>query len=178
MAVGRAGYRRAMSHRRRGSVLGNAVRGAIAGAAATWVMDLVTTTLLERQSPEDKAREQAVRPNDQSSVANLVDLLADRFDVDVTPESKATLSQVIHYGLGIVPGAKYGALRHRVPLLGAGGGLVYGALLWAVADEWLNAQLGLSAPPDAYPPATHLRGLVGHLVLGAVTNSGIDLLGG
>ena len=38
--------------------------------------------------------------------------------------------------------------------------------------------VGLSAEPDAYPPETHLRGLVGHLVLGAVTSSGIDALGG
>jgi hypothetical protein len=165
-------------HRRRGSFLGNAVRGAIAGAAATWVMDLATSAMLDRQSPGSRGREEAARVNRKSSIENLVDRAADVFDIELDAEMNARATQATHYALGIVPGALYGALRDRVPLIGAGGGLVYGALLWAVNDEWLATQLGLAAPPDAYPPETHLRGLVGHLVLGAGTDSGIDLLGG
>jgi hypothetical protein len=165
-------------HHPRGSFLGNAVRGAIAGAAATWVMDLVTTAMLDRQSPESRGREEAVRPNGKSSVENLVDRATTVFDFELDADTTARATQAAHYALAIVPGALYGALRDRLPLIGAGGGVVYGALLWAVNDEWLNTRLGLSAPPDAYPPEAHLRGLVGHLVLGAVTDSGIDLLGG
>jgi hypothetical protein len=56
--------------------------------------------------------------------------------------------------------------------------LIYGFLLWAINDEYANTALGLAAPPEAYPAETHLRGLVGHLVLGALTDSGVDALGG
>jgi hypothetical protein len=56
--------------------------------------------------------------------------------------------------------------------------MVYGFLLWAINDEYLATRLGIAAPPEAYPPETHLRGLVGHLVLGVVTDTGIDVLGG
>jgi hypothetical protein len=60
---------------------------------------------------------------------------------------------------GAVPGAAYAVLRDQLPALGAGHGLLYGARLWTVNDEYLNARLGLSAPPAAYPLMTHVRGL-------------------
>src|SRR5687768_15954175 len=40
----------------------DAARGAVAGAVATWVMDLATTGLFEAQSEEVTAREEAARP--------------------------------------------------------------------------------------------------------------------
>ena len=86
--------------------------------------------------------------------------------------------QAIHYGLGIVPGALYAVARNRLPLVGAAGGLLFGAALWALNDEYLNSALGLAAPFGAYPVETHVRGLVGHLALGGATDSILDLLGG
>ncbi len=41
-----------------------------------------------------------------------------------------------------------------------------GATLSLVVDEGLNPLLGFTARPSAYPVATHLRGLAGHLVYG------------
>lgn len=154
------------------------MRGTIAGGAATWVMDQVTTGMLAAQPPEVTEREKAARPNGQSALENLVDMAAASFDLELTPADKATITQIAHYGLGVVPGAAYGLLRRRVPFVGAGRGLLYGFLLWAVNDEYLATRLGIAAPPEAYPPETHRRGLVGHLVLGVVTDAGIDALGG
>ena len=163
---------------RRGSPIGDMVRGAMAGAAATWVMDQVTTSMLASQPPEVTEREKAARPNGQTSLENLVDRIADSFDLELTADLKATVTQVAHYGLGVVPGAAYGLLRHRLPFVGAAHGLLYGFALWAVNDEYLASRLGIAGPPESYPPEAHLRGLVGHLVLGVVTDSGIDALGG
>ena len=50
--------------------------------------------------------------------------------------------------------------------------------VWAVNDEYLNTRLGLAGPFAAYPIETHFRGLVGHVVLGVATDTGISLLGG
>lgn len=163
---------------RRGSPFGAIIRGAIAGGLATWVMDQVTTRMLESQPAEVTAREEAARPNGQSALENLVDRLAAYFDIELAPEDKATVTRVAHYGLGVVPGAGYGLLRRRVPLIGAGRGVLYGFLLWAVNDEYLATRLGIAAAPEAYPPETHLRGLVGHLVLGVATDTGVEFLGG
>ena len=163
---------------RKTSILGDAIRGGIAGGAATWVMDQVTTAMFSAQDDDVTAREEAVRPNGKGAIDNLVDRLSETAGVQLSEEQRGTATQVIHFGLGVAPGALFAILRRRVPLVGWGGGLLYGALLWALNDEYANTRLGLAAPPEAYPSETHLRGLVGHLVLGSVTNSGIDALGG
>lgn len=147
-----------------------ATRGAIAGAIGTWVMDWATTKMWDRESPEDRAQEEAAWPNGKPSVPNMVDfgerITGFRFD----PELRPKVEQVVHYGLGVGPGVLYALLRDRVPVLGAGRGTVYGLLLFAVNDELLNTTLGFAGPPDAYPATAHVRGLVGHVALGVVTD--------
>jgi uncharacterized membrane protein YagU involved in acid resistance len=159
-------------------MLTNALRGAVAGAIATWVMDQVTTAMLQAQPDEATRREEDARPNGKTAVGNLVDMVEDATGFETAEETRPQVEMAVHYAIGVVPGALYGVLRRRVPLLGAGGGLVYGTLLWLINDEWLNSQLGLSGAPDAYPAETHWRGFVGHAVLGAMTESTIELLGG
>jgi hypothetical protein len=153
-------------------------RGALAGAAATWLMDLVTTGLLEGQSEETTAREEAARPNGKGAVENLVGLIEARSGLTLDEAQRSQLAQAIHFGLGIAPGALYALVRRRLPLIGAGHGLLYGLLLWALNDEYLNTKLGLAGSFEAYPLDTHWRGLVGHAVLGVATDVGIDLLRG
>ena len=154
------------------------VRGALAGAVGTWLMDLVTTGLLDSQSEESVQREKEASPNGKSSVANLVDRIEEFTGVALEPDQRAMATQAIHYGLGILPGALYGSLRNRLPLLGARRGVVYGVILWALNDEYLNARLGLAGEFGAYPLTTHWRGLVGHIALGVATDTTIDVLGG
>jgi len=132
-------------------MIGNLLRGAIAGAAAAWVMDLLTTGMVQSQSGSHKRREQAAMPNGKSSVTNLVDRLDSRFGLGLSEDAKGMAEQEVHYGLGIGPGALYAVLRHRLPLVGAANGMLFGALLVAVNDEYLNTALGISGPFDAYP---------------------------
>ena len=155
----------------------SAVRGAVAGAVAVWLMDLVTTAMLDHQDPKVTRREEAARPNDKPALTNLVDRLEEQTGADLNQEQSESLVMILHYALGIVPGAIYGALR-RVPVVGSINGAFYGVALWAINDEYLNSRLGLAGPFDAYPPETHLRGLIGHVVLGITTDTGISLLGG
>jgi uncharacterized membrane protein YagU involved in acid resistance len=48
--------------------------------------------------------------------------------------------------------------------------------LFLIADELLKPLLGLIPGPTRYPWQTHARGLIGHLVLGAVTDTVFDVL--
>jgi hypothetical protein len=141
-------------------------------------MDLVTTGLLEAQSAETTRREEAARPDGKGSVESLVDRIEAITGWSLTGSQRAAAMQGIHFGLGICPGAH----RSRAGLGGrrrtARRGLVYGVLLWAVNDEYLNTKLGLAAPFAAYPLETHWRGFVGHVVLGMATDAGVDILGG
>jgi uncharacterized membrane protein YagU involved in acid resistance len=156
----------------------DALRGAVAGAVATWLMDQVTTTMLDGQREDVTSREEEARPKGKTAVGNLVDLTEDATGFEIDEQSRGQVEMGVHYALGVVPGALYGVLRRRVPLLGARRGLVFGFLLWAINDELLNTRLGLAGPPEAYPVETHWRGLVGHLVLGGATDTTIELLGG
>lgn len=162
--------------RRAGSRIGRALVGAIAGGAATWTMDLVTSGLASKESEAAKEQEEAAQPNGRSTVGNLVARLDDELGLELDEEAKSTLSSVVHYSLGIVPAALYAVLRYPFPALSAGRGILYGLALWAVNDELLTTKLGLAGPPSAYPASSHWRGLVGHAVLGMVTDTTITLL--
>src|ERR687897_1629350 len=98
---------------RRRSLVSNMVAGAIAGTAATWLMDTVTKVVQKLQPPDDAERERAAWPNDQPSVVNLVDLVADRLAIRLDGRSRPTAASVAHYALGAVPGAAYAVLRVR-----------------------------------------------------------------
>jgi uncharacterized membrane protein YagU involved in acid resistance len=155
----------------------DALRGAAAGAVATWVMDGVTSAMLEAQPAPVTAREEAAQPNGRSSVGNLVAKVQSAIGVRLRAANRRKVETMVHYALGIVPGAMYGVLRPRVPGLGAARGLAYGTAVFLLNDELMNARLGLSGPITAYPTQTHVRGLVGHAVLGATMDTGLDLLG-
>lgn len=154
------------------------IRGGVAGGVATWVMDLITTGVLKGQSPEVTQREEQAWPNGKPAIENAVDALESKASIRLDEKQRALVIQCIHYGLGAVPGAAYAVLRRRVPLLGAARGMLFGAGLWALNDEYLNTRLGFAGPFDAYPMETHLRGLIGHTTLGAATDTFIDALGG
>jgi hypothetical protein len=160
------------------SIFRDAFRGALAGAAATWAMDQVTTVMLAVQAPEVTKQENAAQANGKSSVANLVNRVEAETGLVVPKARRPIVEMATHYALGIVPGALYGIVRRWIPFARAGSGLFYGLGIFAANDEYLNTKLGLASPPSAYPPETHIRGLAGHAVLGVATETGIQLLGG
>lgn len=76
----------------------------------------------------------------------------------------------------MAPGALYPVLRRRLPWLRAGCGTVYGLALFVVNDEIAGRLLGIMGPERNYPWRTHLRGLLGHVVLGVVTEMTLNVL--
>ena len=159
-------------------IVRDAARGALAGAAATWLMDLVTTRLYEAQPVTVTAREEAAQPNAKSSVANMVDRFETTTGLSIPASRRGAVESAVHYGLGAVPGAIYGVVRRRLGFARLWEGAAYGLAVFALNDEYLNTRLGLAGPFSAYPAQTHVRGLAGHVALGIGTETGIQLLGG
>ena len=157
-------------------MLRDLIRGALAGTIATWLMDQVTTALYQSQSKAVTAKEKRARPNGKGSVELMLEQIETTAGVELTADQRALGQQLIHYALGAVPGALYVFARERIPGVGAGRGLLYGALLFVFNDEWLNWRLGFAGSPGRYPTETHMRGLVGHLVLGGTTDTLADIL--
>lgn len=86
-------------------------------------------------------------------------------------------SDVMHYLLGMLPGAAYGALRERMPAVATGRGLLYGFTLFAVQDQVVAPALGLARGPRQYPWQVHARGLVTHLIVGLTMDAVLNAAG-
>jgi uncharacterized membrane protein YagU involved in acid resistance len=155
---------------------GGFVKGAIAGAVGVWIMDLVTWGMFLREDPGTRQQEHAARIEGKDVAHVAAVKLARLTGTTLTPEQPHPLGLVIHYALGVLPGALYGVYRHRVPGLGAARGLLFGFGLFVVNDEIAGPLLGLASGPMAYPWQAHARGLVGHVVFGATTDTVLDAL--
>jgi len=136
----------------------------LAGYIATKVMEPVSVKLYELESEADRQHEDAVRPGPPYQVA--AQKTASLLGLELTHAQLAKLSLVFHYGLAISYAPVYSTLRRRTALSPAAAGLVTGAAMSLIADEFVTPALGFSAPNRAYPLATHVRGFVAHLVFG------------
>lgn len=159
----------------RRSVASDVLLGALAGAAGTLVMDQVTTRMYERESHEAREREDDAR-GDLPAYEIAAERAATMAGRALTSDQRTQIGNAIHWSLGIAPGALYGLLRHRFPELGVGSGLLLGLTMFVILDEGLLPVTGITPGPLEFPWQTHARGLVGHLVLGAVIELPFNLL--
>ncbi len=166
-----------MEHHR-DSVLIDALKGAVAGGVAVWVMDQVDWYMYDHEDPEARRRTREARPDGMDPAHVMANRVAGAFGTELSPRQPHPAGIAIHYSLGIGPGALYGALQDRVPALGIGRGALFGLGLFLIQDELVNAATGLSGRPRQYPWQAHARGLVAHLVYGVVTDTLLRLLTG
>lgn len=159
-----------------GSVLADLARGAVAGAVGTWAMDKVTQWMWSREGADALEREMEARPGGLDPAHAIANRVAGAMGKDLAPRQPHPAGSGVHYALGIVPGAVYGALRGRVGGVDALGGLLYGLGLFLFEDEGANALLGTSGKPTEYPWQAHVRGLVGHMVLGVATHATLEMM--
>jgi hypothetical protein len=149
------------------------VVGAAAGYLAGQVMDKATTWFYERQSDASKRRESELLPEGapMASARKLAGLVG----AEPTDDQAGTIASTLHQSLGQLYGVVAAALaRNGVPPVTAG--LASGAGGFLLVDELANS-LFFTPPPQAYPVESHLRGLVGHLTLGATTGAIVAAVG-
>lgn len=77
------------------------------------------------------------------------------------------LGTAAHYTFGAALGVVYAFGSNRAPAVRAGFGVLYGSLVWAIADEGAMPALGLSRGPRELPLGVHAYALAGHWVYGA-----------
>ena len=97
--------------------------------------------------------------------------------VTVTDAQEKSLGKVIHFATGIAWGPVYGLVRWYGGLRPISAALASGAGMSLILDELLVPALGLSAPSGDYPLFTRARGVVAHLVYGAVVSLAAEGLG-
>jgi len=159
-----------------GRILARIGSGLAAGAAATWIMNQLTTALYEREDPVAREREDSAREG-KTAYGTAAERLARARGRELDDAERKKYGSLIHWALGIGAGGAYLALEDTLPGPWMVKGLVYGTGFWLLADELANPLLGLTRGPLAFPWQTHGRALAGHLVFGAVTAavvSGLD----
>lgn len=152
------------------------VKGASAGAVGVWAMDVVTWWMYRRQDSDAVRREQRTRPFGKDPAHAAARHVARLVGSDAAQHEPNAGGIAIHYALGMVPGAVYVRQRGSHPWLRAGRGALYGLVLFVGNDLLAGRLLRVMGPQRAYPWQAHLRGLVGHIVLGMVTESTLDVL--
>lgn len=141
-----------------------AVTGAVSGFAATLVMDKVGTIFWERaMPPETQAEERRVEPKFPLTV--LGERIAERFGLSPSDRWGASISDAMHWGIGIACGALHGLLEERLPIERAGAQPV--ALGMLAVDEFGFSAAGLAPWPAAFPWQTHARATLAHVTYGA-----------
>jgi hypothetical protein len=161
--------------RRRTSTGKDLLKGAIAGAVATWIMDRVTSRIYEQENEPARNREDRLR-HGRTAYEVAAEKAARLLGRHLTREERRRLGAAIHWALGIAAGAVYGAFGRKLPAFRRAGGSAFGTAFWAAVDEGLVSLLGLTPPPQAFPWETHARGLAGHLTYGIVADRTLRVL--
>ncbi len=156
------------------TVLKGAVIGALSGYAGVEAMSHVTTQVLKLTPQDDREQEQRVSPGIAYTIA--AKDLAGRFGTQFSDDQATQVGSIFHAGLGLAAGEMYVLLRRGFgwgPVLSA---LVTASVLWGGLDEGITPAMGWTAPYSAYPIATHIRGAIGHLTLGAAVALTAEIL--
>jgi uncharacterized membrane protein YagU involved in acid resistance len=151
------------------------IKGAVAGAVATCVMNQVTTWLYERESEAVRTRENDARGG-QTAYVTAAERLADAAGYQLSDEGKGRAGTAIHYATGVAAGMKYAAFRRYWPRVTQGFGVPFGIAFFLLMDELVNPVLGLTPGPAAFPWQAHARGLGGHLAFGAANDTALRAL--
>jgi len=122
----------------------------------------------KRARPKETARAAKDEPATVKAAERVVETV---LHAELPDEVKPLAGEAVHYSMGMLSGAIYGAIAEVLPIVRAGNGLLFGAVLWWVADETAVSAVGLAKKPSAYPPSTHAYALSSHLVYGFVTET-------
>jgi hypothetical protein len=164
-----------MRRRDRSTVSRDLIKGAIAGAVATWVMGKVTTYFYDREDQAARRAEDEARGG-KTAYEAAGERAARLFGKSLDEKQRQRFGSAVHWTLGIGTGAVYAVLRRRFDRVGRLGGTGFGTAFWALVDEGLVSLLSLTPSPLRFPWQAHARGLAGHLTFGTVTEATLRVL--
>lgn len=124
----------------------------------------------ERKGEPEPPSEQLSR-GDDATVRTAKAISSTLFHHELSDEEKKWAGPAVHYALGTLLGAVYGALAECSSVVEAGGGTAYGVAVWLTADEAAVPLFGLSGRPTETPVSGHVNALASHLIFGVATHA-------
>ena len=141
------------------------IAGAVAGLVATFVMTQYQN-LTQNFAGDD---EDAEKNDDPATVKAANMITKNVFDHPLKKSEKDTAGQVMHYLMGGVSGAIYGATTEITGKARMAAGFPFGTAVWAIADDVVVPALGLAKSPTQTSLSSHAYALTSHWVYGAVS---------
>jgi uncharacterized membrane protein YagU involved in acid resistance len=161
--------------RRKPSIAKDLAKGVVAGIAATWAMNRMTTAIAERQ-PKRANRRERKATGGRTAYGVAAEKAAKAAGRKLSREESEQAGLALHWGLGLGAAAGYALLRNRLPRSTMGNGILFGTLFWALVDEGANPLLRITPGPRSFPWQTHARGLAGHLAFGVAADRALRAL--
>ena len=143
-----------------GNILKGIIAGAIGGLVASYVMTKyqeVTATIADTGGGEK---------GDPANVKAAKAISENVFDHKLKKSEKEPAGEALHYLMGGISGAIYGATAEMSDTATLGAGFPFGTAVWAIADDIVVPALGLSKPASDFSLATHAYALSSHWVYG------------
>lgn len=149
--------------------------GALAGIIGGFALAGAAQTMYSLTSPKKIAEETAIEPRDPFIVlAEKLEKLTGR---NLDDSQKKIFEQCVATAISATAGVSYALLERKWKLNWLLGGVVFGALFWAVEDEGISPLLGLAGENTKYPLEAHIRGLAAHVMFGIVTAAFVKAAG-
>lgn len=173
----RTPFRRSRDH----DVLKGMASGAVGGLVAAWTMNQfqkgwskASQALEEKRHPQAQAegQQQPLESDGEDATMRTAEWIAEGLlHRTLTKEERKRLGPVVHYSFGTLMGAFYGTVSEVAPKATTADGALFGAALFAGADELSLWALHLAGPPTQYPISTHAYALASHCVYGVTTET-------
>ena len=146
--------------------------GAIAGLAASWVMNKFQGSWSEvRQKLQQHSGQQQSGADEEATTKTVGAIGHDVLHVDFSREQRERYAPLVHYAFGTATGALYGALAEHYPLVKRKWGTEFASAVFLAADELAVPALKLSKPPTESSLSKHIYGWASHLVYGLSTET-------
>ena len=151
------------------SLVRGLLTGAVAGLAGSLMMAAVQEVIARDSDSSSSVTDitHAPLPDQENTTETAARRVMSRFGHPLSRSEKQYAGRALHYGFGLVMGALYGVASEYLPVVGIGGGTVFGAVLFLGTDELILPVLRLAMQPTQTPPVEHLLHLASHVVYGS-----------
>jgi hypothetical protein len=141
------------------SVVGGLLGGLVGAAAMSAVHTWISRAHLPEPAPVD--------PREDDATVKVADALSRTLRRAPLPEdAKPIAGSIVHYVFGASMGVAQGTAATVAPIVGAGGGLGFGAAVWLGAHVIAVPALGLAPSPRRQPLPKEGLELALHLLFG------------
>ena len=152
------------------SVWKGIVAGAVGGLIASFVMSEYQALTEKLSSAEDDGKGKSPSRKDEPATVKAAQAISENvFDHKLKKSEKKPAGEAMHYLMGGVSGAIYGATAEMTGAATMGVGLPFGSTVWAIADDVIVPALDLAKSPTDTPLSTHAYALTSHWVYGLTT---------